>query len=253
MRLLTKEEEEKAVSDFLSKMGEAIRIRREKVSISLETMEKCLHSSVSTISKWENAELDMRLSKLFLYSLYCKFPLSDIFPEDTSRKLLATFDHVIDINKQRYSRMKPKKESNVVAHIVVENGKEKRIDRPIKQRAITDSLFQYMVRHGELKVQEAYESFDMMGMVQTEISPDEVFRLMKEYCSKDVQALIGTLGDVLDKTDSMEGANALRGAICDYIIQTVMGNPNNPKTVRDPRLYAYYKEHLGEFGEDDCI
>ena len=102
MAILTKEQEKNIISDFLRKLGNKVRQKREKKNISQKELADFLHIDRSVLSKYENGQTDMVVSKLPMISLYCDFPLKDYFDEELQQTISQTVKEMAQLVQTKY-------------------------------------------------------------------------------------------------------------------------------------------------------
>lgn len=102
MAILTKEQEKNIISDFLRKLGNKVRQKREKKNISQKELADFLHIDRSVLSKYENGQTDMVVSKLPMISLYCDFPLKDYFDDELQQTISQTVKEMARLVQTKY-------------------------------------------------------------------------------------------------------------------------------------------------------
>lgn len=106
--MLDSKETEKIREDFLLNLGIKMRHYRERKNIPQSILAKCLGVSGSALSKYERGATDMRISNIPLLSIYCDFPMSDLFPAEASVLFLKSMRNAVSITAKRYKRAETK-------------------------------------------------------------------------------------------------------------------------------------------------
>ncbi|MCR5097950.1 MAG: helix-turn-helix domain-containing protein [Lachnospiraceae bacterium] len=101
---LTDEQKKDLISEFLTNLGNRIKARRVRRSLSQTELANCLDLDRTTLSKYESGDRDMQVSMLPLISTYCNFPLYELFPRDESQSILDTFAKAVSIVVERKKR-----------------------------------------------------------------------------------------------------------------------------------------------------
>lgn len=233
---LSSEQQEKLISDFLFKLGERLRIKREKAGLTQKELASCTSENNTAISRYENGERDMNVSLLPLYSVYCDFPLSELFPQNESRELLKTFATAVNIiadRTKRYSDYRETKDSKaenkvLKAHIFEIDGKE--VIEPISSIKKKDhKSLRERVKEAEINTEfEPFTHIEFCNYMTT-TQPEKVDIII------DAGKLLEQIKDLPNKS--------LKEALADYIIDEIMTNDMLSKESRDSvkRVYEYYK------------
>lgn len=78
-------------------LGEHLKAKRTRINLSQEELAECLETDQTTLSKYENGTRDMNVSLLPLYSVYCNFPVYELFFKDESDIILDVFAKAVTI------------------------------------------------------------------------------------------------------------------------------------------------------------
>lgn len=109
IKILTDGQTDQLRSDFCIDTGSRLRQKRERKDLSLDDLAEGMPVSGPTLSKYETGKLDMPMSYLSLYSIYCDFELRDLFPEDEMGTLLGAVKKSITIMSEYNERKRKKK------------------------------------------------------------------------------------------------------------------------------------------------
>jgi len=239
---LSAEQRSSLISDFLTKLGERIGVKRRKNSLSQEDLAYCLDIDRSTLSKYESGDRDMQVSMLPLFSTYCKFPLHELFPIDESREILDSFAAAVSITvdrKKRKEYMRQKKaikseELKKMGLAKVLKGQVFDIDgmevfEPVSQKQQQKSLRD---SYKDAEMQTGYEPYS-----ETEFS-DYVSEQKREFVEPMILA-----GQFLRQIEDLPNKETLKGLIADYIVDELVinditqGHPDEMSR----RAYEYYR------------
>lgn len=239
---LTSEQKDTLISEFLKKLGKRLEAKRLKLSLTQTELADCLDIDRTTLSRYENGERDMQVSMLPLFSIYCKFPIHELFPKDESQKILDTFAAAVSITvdrKKRQEDLQKKKadeqavrrqtgqEKILKGQIFDVNGKE--VYEPVGLKAVSKSL------------RDRYKDAEM----HTEYGPYSETEFCDYVRTKDDTLVESVMcaGDFLRQIEDLPHKDTLKGAIADYIVDELVINQvahKHPDEV-SRRAYAYYR------------
>lgn len=229
---LTNEEKESLVSDFLKSIGERLRDKRVLKSLSQADLADCLSIDQSTLSKYENGDRDMQISLLPLFSVYCKFPLYDLFPKDESQFILDVFSKAVTITVARKKRQEAKQ--YVTKHT------DKKVLKGQVYEVDGEEVFEPVIKKSKSKtLRMQYKDAER----HTEYSPYTDV----EFCDfVKNNALLNSIldaGNLLMQIDDKPHKDTLKGAIADYIIDELIINQvaHRGSKESERRAYAYYR------------
>lgn len=241
-RKLSDEQTKKLVEDFLYKLGDRLRIKRNKINLTQAELSKCIDISQSELSKIESGQSDPNVSVLPLYSTYCNFPMYELFPREESQFILDTFAKAVTITVERRKRQqtlqhkkdlikqqaqKDGTERVLKAQVYDVNGQE--VYEPVAQKPTNKSL------------REQYKDAEM----HTEFQPYNEMEFCDFVRNKDTELLESVLnaGQFLKQIENVPHKETLRGALADYIVDELVINQVAHKGSDEVsrRAYAYYR------------
>lgn len=228
--------EQQIRTSFLEKIGIKIRTYREKRNISQDALGKCLNLHGSMISRIENGTTDTSVSNLQLISLYCDFPLSNLFMEDECRKFLSAFSEAVKITARKYNRQKERKPSDRIlkGKIYEENGQE---------------VIEMATIHKE-SVKEKYRQ----GIIDVSAVPIDPIGFYNSYTDnrKVIDSVIAA-GNLLNQIGDTPNRDTVKDTIAGYIIDElkVIKTPLDRESETQQRIYAYYKLLMDKY-KNDC-
>ena len=237
VKRLEGKEKKEYIDAFLVQTGDRLRIKREKCNLTQSELAWFVDVGASTIGSYECGTKPMPLSCLPLVSLYCDFPISDLFPEDKMKEFLSHYRKAVKVQAEgRYRRGKEfpgEGRRTLQARIYEVDGKEIREE----------------VTHKEKSKRQMYRDAEMP--VQAEPFTDDEFCT---YVVKQDLTMVDSVIDgcrFLDRITDMKRKDTLKGSVADYIIDTTIVNGMMEKYVSTfaKKAYAYYKQLMDSFLE----
>lgn len=229
-------------TSFLEKTGNKIRDYREKKNISQSVLGDCLDLSASMISRIENGTTDMQMSNLPLISLYCDFPLSELFPKDESKEFLDTFSKAVNLTAKRYAREKKTEITYADRRFLKKrvydvNGVEVTEDVAIK---MPSRISKEMYRRCMYEV-------DVVPM-----SDKELFEYLKSKDSESIDAVIEA-GKLIEHLEKLPKKELTIRSLTNLILNEVVIDriSENAKDEQIKRIYAYYIAMLEKYKNED--
>ena len=246
MAILTKEQEENIISDFLIKLGNKVRQKREMKNISQKELSDFLHIDRSVLSKYENGQTDMTVSKLPMISLYCDFPLKDYFDEELQHTISQAVKEMVrlvqikyktkDARKAHRDALKETQTEFLVGFVYEKDGvrytKDKIIPDVVKSKPMSD--YEIFMRGDYLTNSNVVPFDDQDFMIYLEGEP--LLLEVMQTGSKMISCIGNNKREIRLKT-----------SISEYVIGEVFIE----KMIRQEswsalRAYAYYKKLLGK-------
>ncbi len=232
VKRIDKNTEKEIRTSFLEKLGVRIRISREKQNISQESLGSCLDLNSSTISRIETGTTDTPVSNLQMISLYCKFPLSDLFKEDESKAFLNAFANAVEITAKKYSRRKKKSDKTLKGRIYDVNGKE---------------VVEFVPIRSDITRREKYKQ-GLVEVSEKPYSPEEFYQVFADDNNKDTVNNVIKAGELLNNIKDIPGNATIKNALSRFIIDEVgVGKGPVSEEERERRIYAYYKTYLEQY------
>lgn len=239
---LSDEQTKKLIEDFLYKLGDRLRIKRNKINLTQAELSKCIDISQSELSKIESGQSDPNVSILPLYSTYCNFPMYELFPKDESQLILDTFAKAVTITverKKRQQALQQKKE------LIKQQSKKDGTDRVLKAQVYDvngQEVYEPVVQKSTNKsLREQYKDAEM----HTEYGPYNEMEFCDFVRGKDVELYdsIINAGQFLSQIEDLPHKDTLKGAIADYIVDELVINQVAHKGSDEVsrRAYAYYR------------
>ena len=228
--------EQQIRTSFLERIGIRIRTYREKRNISQDALGKCLNLHGSMISRIENGTTDTSVSNLQLISLYCDFPLSNLFIEDECREFLRAFSEAVKITARKYTRRKNREYSGrlLKGEIYGENGQE---------------VIEMATIHKESE-KEKYRQ----GIVDVSVVPIDPIDFYNTFADNHgiIDSVIAA-GNLLNQIGDTPNRDTVRDTIAGYIIDElkVIKTPLDRESETQQRIYAYYKLLMDKY-KNDC-
>ena len=229
---LTDNETEKLAGDFLKKLGNKLAQNRKRASLSQDELAYCLSMDRSSISKYENGLTDISVSKLPLISMYCGFPLHDLFPKDEYEDILETFRTAVSITVERRNKqselydtpldkIKPKKQ--LKAQIYEIDGQE--YGQQILPKETSKSL------------KERYKSAEIHTGKETYTDKEfcEYIMLTQGYMLDNIL----NAGKLLNAVKEQPNKGTLKNALADYIVDEFVINSVAKKEPGEANIRAY--------------
>lgn len=234
--IIDEKTEQQIRTSFLEKIGVKIRTYREKRNISQDALGKCLNLHGSMISRIENGTTDTQISNLQLISLYCGFPLSNLFIEDECKEFLDAFSKAVKITARKYTRQKNRKPTDRVlkGKIYEENGQEVIETAIIHKESEKEKYKQCIIDTSALPI-------DPVGFYNSFIDNRKV-----------IDSVIAA-GKLLNQIEDAPNKITIRNAIAGYIIDElkVLSVPLDIENEQQQRIYAYYKLLFDKY-KNDC-
>lgn len=241
---LSKEQSNSIVQTFLQSFGERLKFRRKKVNLSQDELADCLDLEASTLSKYESGTRDMQVSLLPLISVYCDFPMYELFPKEESACILDVFAHAVRITVDRHKRQseyRARRKENAELKKLMGKGKELKgyvydVDgHEVYEPAASRS-------NGKTASKERYRS----ASVEPDMPPysEQSFcNFIKNEIPDSIQPVMDA-GQFLNSVDGMPKKEGLREAVADYIVDELVINHISAGHYdeRIGRMYAYYYE-----------
>lgn len=239
---LSDSEEKKLKDDFLKSLGNRLKMKRIKTGLSQKEMGYCVSVDDSTISKYEKGERDMNVSNLPLYSLYCDFPIYELFPKEQSKELFDTFSSAVSITIERMERKKQlemarkhfetldKSRKTLKAEIYEVDGKEEII--PVEPKEDTQ---------GKLSERDKYRYAEIIPD-QEPFDEKEYYEYIQGVMPSEIMESIKDAGSFLQHIKDVAQKNTIKGAIADFVVDEFVINRVMKKDAGIPalRAYSYY-------------
>lgn len=234
---LSEGQKNKLTSDFLKKLGSKLKEKRKKRNISQEEIADCLGIDQSTISKYESGERDMQISMLPLYSVYCKFPIHELFDKDESQEMIDALQEAVIYSKQRrekaikrtQEREYDSKDKVLVARIYEKDGETITEPIPIALPKL------------DMDIKERYK-YALEEAPVMAYSQEEVCEFIKTY-KGDLVAPIVEAGKLLAELKDVKYNKKLKDSLADFIIDEMIIEVMKKGTnERAERIYAYYRK-----------
>ena len=240
---LTEVQTKQLVEDFLYKLGEKLRIKRTRINLTQTELANSISMSQSEISKIENGQADANVSILPLYSVYCNFPMYELFPRDESQAILDSFSKAVAVTAQRKKRQlsaKQQKES-----IDTTLPKKTKSEKVLKARiydvdgeevyeGVPESTSGYTMR-------EQYRD----ASIYTDADPvtaEEFCQYARELDQETIDSTVYA-GRLLFQFEMTPRKETMKGMLADYIVDEILITPLlNSRKNQHLRLYAYYKK-----------
>lgn len=235
---ITDEQKERIISDFLIKLGSKLKAKRRRMNLSQSELSAHLDIDQTTLSKYENGDRDMSVSLLPLFSIYCNFPLHELFPKTESELLLEIFDNAVQVVVDRKKRQQIVQEQKELEHerngVVFANmysGKDFFRDASPCGKSVRS-------RYKDAEIQISQAAFDKHEFCEYILNNND------EFVSSIIDA-----GQLLLKLAHMPNKNTLKGLLADYIIDGLVINEVSHKESPNEahRAYAYYKALFDEY------
>ncbi len=229
---LSEERRKSIVADFLFKLGTRLRMKREKLGLSQKELSDCLEIDQTNLSRYENGERDMNVSLLPLFSVYCRFPMSELFPLDESRAILDTFSKAVEITV-----MKRKKKDTTVAR-----AKDKTLKARVYERD-GHEIYEYVAPKAtpQKSLRELYKDAEM----HSEYPPYNKDEFCEYVKGRDDNIYLSLLdaGRFLAQLEDVPSKASLKTAVADYIIDEIVINrvAHRGSNEASRRAYGYYR------------
>ncbi len=233
---LNNEQREQLKADFLTDIGERLKEKRSKRSLSLRKLAEGMPVKASALSKYENGTKDIPLSYLSLYSIYCDFELRELFPPDEMKSLFSSFRASVTVISDSQARRKEKDRTGktLTARVYMQDGKEVREE----VRTLTDTL------------RDMYKNAQIPADVYP-FSDEEFCEYLMSFDNQTKESLCSA-GDFLRQIMTEPRKETNKRAVADYIIDGTIINRVCQKDVDSTamRAYAYYKRMMEDLSGD---
>lgn len=239
VRILEETKEKELRESFLTSLGQKIRNKRERVSLSQMELSEGLHISHNTLSLYEQGKSDIPASLLPLISTYCDFSMADYYDSDIDR-MVATFTELVDITRRKYQRRDERQR-------IKGNGSSRANKRKLKGYIYEldgKEIIRYVSEQKEDSLRQQY----LQGDVQLPDTPftDDEFREYFKNEFKEMDLLyINAATQLLDFLRGEERKETFKGTIAEFVILEMIVK----RVMIDSReiyrkAYGYYQKLL---------
>lgn len=234
---LSDEQKSTMISDFLTKLGERLELKRRRLNLSQAELADCLEVDRTTLSRYENGTRDMQVSMLPLFSTYCDFPIYELFPRDESQAILDTFAEAVTITVAKKQRQEYKKESQVVSY-----GSRKKLKGQLYE---IDGVEMFEPAKLKMAAQKSARAKYKDAEMVTDYRPctDEEFCEIVKMRDEEIVDAVLKAGQFLEQIEKIPSKDSLKEAVADYVIDELVISEILQKypDMTAQRVYAYYK------------
>lgn len=239
---LSKIQSDSLIQTFLQSFGERLKFRRKRVNVSQDELASCLDIDASTLSKYESGTRDMQVSLLPLVSVYCDFPMYELFPREESASILDVFTRAVKVTVDRHKRQdeyRAKRRKHMQQGEY--DGKElKGYVYEVDGVEVYEPATPRLAGAGTIK--EQYRSVSVAPDTAP-CSGQDFCDFIKEDIPDSIQPVMDA-GQFLNSVADAPRKNGLRDSVADYIVDELVINriTADHDDERSKRMYAYYCE-----------
>ena len=162
-----------------------------------------------------------------IISIYCNFPMYELFPKDESKLILDTFATAVTITVERKKRQ--------------ERIRKMKADRSAILRQAGQEVFEPVAPKKRKTLREQYKDVE----IYTEYPPYNESEFMNYVTEKKEGFIlpIVSAGQFLHQIEDQTGKETLKGMIADYIVDELVieGVARKQPDETSKRVYAYYR------------
>lgn len=250
---LTKAQSDGIVQTFLRSFGERLKSRRKRVNVSQEEPAECPGLDASTLSKYESGTRDMQISLLPLTSIYCDFPMYELFPREESRSILDVFESAVRVTVERHKRQAKYRIRHKKAGSGAGAGNSCRELKGHVYEVDGHEVFEPASEHKRERnsLKERYRNIS----IDVDVPPcsgQEFCAYVKRDAPDAIQPVMDA-GQLLNSVRDVPGKNGLRDPVADYIIDETVINriAGDAGDERSKRMYAFYHELYRKFHDEE--